>query len=144
MTERTSGPLAGIRVIDITNTVVGPAATQILGDLGADIVKIEPPGGDQLRHLGPARHEGMASMFLGLNRNKRSVVLNLKQADSRVVLARLLETADVLVHNMRPSAARRLGISYADLAQDHPRLVYASASAIAPMGPWPTSPLSMR
>ncbi|MBA2962363.1 MULTISPECIES: CaiB/BaiF CoA transferase family protein [Ramlibacter] len=140
MTESATGPLAHIRVVDITGTVVGPAATQILGDLGADVIKIEPPGGDQLRHLGPARHEGMASMFLGLNRNKRSMVLDLKQPGPREALDRLLQRADVLVHNMRPSAARRLGISYADLAQDHPRLVYASASGYRTDGPMADQP----
>jgi crotonobetainyl-CoA:carnitine CoA-transferase CaiB-like acyl-CoA transferase len=123
-----AGPLEGIRVIDITTTVVGPCATQILGDLGADVIRIESPEGDQLRNLGPARHEGMAAMFLGLNRNKRSIVLDLKRSESAAVLRRLLAGADVLVHNMRPGAAQRLGIAYADLAADHPRLVHASAS----------------
>jgi crotonobetainyl-CoA:carnitine CoA-transferase CaiB-like acyl-CoA transferase len=140
MTETATGPLARIHVVDITGTVVGPAATQILGDLGADVIKVEPPGGDQLRHLGPARHPGMASMFLGLNRNKRSVVLDLKQPGPRAALDRLLEGADVLVHNMRPSAARRLGISYADLAKDHPRLVYAAASGYRTDGPMADQP----
>jgi len=130
-----SGALQGIRVLDITSTVVGPCATQILGDLGADVVKIEPPEGDQLRHLGPARHEGMAAMFLGLNRNKRSVVLDLKSAAGHSALCRLLADADVLVHNMRPSAAQRLGISYVQLAAGHPRLIHASASGYRPDGP---------
>lgn len=134
------GALHGIRVIDITTTVVGPCATQILGDLGADVIRIESPEGDQLRHLGPARHAGMAAMFLGLNRNKRSIVMDLKRAESRPVLQRLLADADVLVHNMRPSAAQRLGISYRDLAADHPRLVYASASGYRPDGPMGDEP----
>ncbi|MBT2302506.1 CoA transferase [Variovorax paradoxus] len=135
-----TGPLQGIRVIDVTSTVVGPCATQILGDLGADVIRIEPPEGDQLRHLGPARHEGMAAMFLGLNRNKRSIVLDLKRGESKAALHRLLSKADVFVHNMRPKAAQRLGIAYADLAVDHPRLVYASASGYRPEGPLGNQP----
>jgi crotonobetainyl-CoA:carnitine CoA-transferase CaiB-like acyl-CoA transferase len=140
MNSTARGPLKGIRVIDITSTVVGPCATQILGDLGADVIKIESPGGDQLRHLGPARHEGMAAMFLGLNRNKRSVVLDLKSSDGQIVLRRLLQDADVLVHNMRPSAAERLGLAYAALASTHPRLVYASASGYRTDGPMANQP----
>ncbi len=133
--QRPTGPLQGLRVIDITSTVVGPLATQILGDLGADVIKIEPPGGDALRYLGPARNHGMGSLFLALNRNKRSVVLDLKQTPARQALDRLIETADVLLHNMRPAAARRLGLSYAALAPAHPRLVYASASGYRSDGP---------
>ena len=134
------GPLNDLRVVDITSTVVGPCATQILGDLGADVIKVEPPGGDQLRHLGPARNAGMSSMFLGLNRNKRSIVLDLKSDTGQQALHRLLDSADVLVHNMRPSAARRLNISYDQLALHHPRLVYASASGYRTDGPMADQP----
>ncbi len=129
------GALHGVRIIDVTSTVVGPAATQILGALGADVIKIEPPEGDQLRNLGPARHEGMAAMFLGMNRDKRSMVLDLKRPEAGAVLRRLVSGADVFVHNMRPGAAQRLGISYSDLAPGNPRLVYASASGYRPDGP---------
>lgn len=129
------GALQGVRIIDVTSTVVGPAATQILGALGADVVRVEPPEGDQLRNLGPARHEGMAAMFLGMNRNKRSMVLDLKTPEGGAVLRRLVSTADVFVHNMRPNAAQRLGIAYPDLAPGNPRLVYASASGYRPDGP---------
>jgi crotonobetainyl-CoA:carnitine CoA-transferase CaiB-like acyl-CoA transferase len=129
------GALQGVRVIDVTSTVVGPAATQILGALGADVIKIEPPEGDQLRNLGPSRHEGMAAMFLGMNRNKRSMVLDLKKPQAGEVLRRLVSGADVFVHNMRPDAADRLGISYSHLAPGNPRLVYASASGYRPDGP---------
>ena len=136
-TTRAPGPgaLHGVRIIDVTSTVVGPAATQILGALGADVIKIEPPEGDQLRNLGPSRHEGMAAMFLGMNRNKRSMVLDLKKPEAGDVLRRLVATADVFVHNMRPNAAHRLGISYPHLAPGNPRLVYASASGYRPDGP---------
>jgi crotonobetainyl-CoA:carnitine CoA-transferase CaiB-like acyl-CoA transferase len=131
----TPGALQGVRIIDVTSTVVGPCATQILGAQGADVVRIEPPEGDQLRNLGPARHEGMAAMFLGMNRNKRSIVLDLKTPEGGAALRKLVSTADVFVHNMRPNAAQRLGISYAQLSPGNPRLVYASASGYRPDGP---------
>jgi crotonobetainyl-CoA:carnitine CoA-transferase CaiB-like acyl-CoA transferase len=134
------GALHGIRVIDMTSTVVGPAATQILGELGADVIKIEPPEGDQLRNLGPSRNEGMAAVFLGMNRNKRSMVLDLKKPESGGVLRRLVADADVVVHNMRPNAAQRLGISYADLSAGNPRLVHASVSGYRADGPYRDRP----
>ena len=129
------GPLAGIRVIDLTAAVLGPVATQILGDLGAEVIKIEPPEGEMMRGIGPARHPGMAAYFLNLNRNKKSVVLDLKQPAAREALLRLAETADVLVHNMRPGAAARLGIDYAAVAARNPRIIYASASGYRNDGP---------
>jgi len=122
------GPLAGVRVVDLTAVVLGPVATQILGDLGAEVIKVEPPEGDVMRALGPAKHPGMAAYFLNINRNKKSVVLDLKRPAARAALLRLAATADVLVHNMRPDAARRLGIAYDAVAAASPRLIYASAS----------------
>jgi crotonobetainyl-CoA:carnitine CoA-transferase CaiB-like acyl-CoA transferase len=129
------GPLNGIKVIDLTTAVLGPLATQLLGDLGADVVKIESPAGDDMRNLGPARHPGMSAMFLNLNRNKRSVVLDLKQSVDHAALLRLIAGADVLVHNMRPQAATRLKISYSDLAAGNPRLIYASACGYSEASP---------
>lgn len=122
------GALAGVQVVDITTTVLGPVATQIPVDLGADVMKIEPSEGDPMRYLGPPRNEGTAAMFLAMNCNKRSIVLDLKKQESAEVLERLLAKADVVVHNRRPNAAERLGISYAHLSAMNPRLVYASAS----------------
>lgn len=122
-----TGPLAGIRVIDLTINVLGPVCTQILGDMGADVIKIEAPGGDYMRHLGPSRSDGMGVFFLNINRNKRSALLDLKQAEARTTLHRLIETADVFVHSMRPKAAERLGVNYQALSTKNPRLVYASA-----------------
>jgi crotonobetainyl-CoA:carnitine CoA-transferase CaiB-like acyl-CoA transferase len=122
------GPLTGVRIIDLTVAVLGPVATQILGDLGAEVIKIEAPEGDMMRSIGPMRHPGMAAYFLNINRNKKSVVLDLKKPAAQQALLRLAATADVLVHNMRPGAARRNGIGYAAVSKANPRIVYASAS----------------
>src|SRR5881394_1732397 len=130
-----SGPLAGIRVIDLTVAVLGPVATQILGDLGAEIIKIEPPEGEMMRGIGPARNPGMAAYYLNVNRNKKSVVLDLKQPRAHDALLRLAATADVFVHNMRPGAAERLGIDYAAIAAVNRRIVYAWASGYRKDGP---------
>jgi len=130
-----SGPLAGIRVIDLTAAVLGPVATQILGDLGAEVIKIEPPEGEMMRGIGPARNPGMAAYYLNVNRNKKSLVLDLKRPPAREALLRLAATADVLVHNMRPGAAERLGIDYAAVAVVNPRIIYAAASGYRKDGP---------
>ena len=126
------GPLAGIRVIDLTIAVLGPVATQILGDMGAEVIKVETPQGDPIRGLGPARHPGMGAYFLNVNRNKKSLVLDLKRPMARAALLRLAATADVLVHNMRPGAADRLGIAYAAIRAVSPSIVYAWASGYRP------------
>ena len=126
--NKPTGPLAGIRVIDVTTVVLGPYASQVLGDLGAEVIKVETRDGDTTRLIGPSRTPGMGSYFAGLNRNKRSIVLDLKQPASREALLRLVETADVFVHNMRIGAAQRLGLDYATLAARNPKLVYACAS----------------
>ena len=137
-----SEPLAGIRVIDLTSAVLGPVATQILGDMGAEVLKIEPPPGDPARLLGPSRHPGMGAYFLNINRNKKSVVLDLKRPAARQALLRLAETADIFDHNMRLAAAERLGVNYAAVASRNPRIVYAAAPDIAKTGSIATAPPS--
>ena len=131
-----SGPLQGVRVIDITTAVMGPYATRILGDLGADVIKVEPPQGDSVRGTGPARHAGMSAVFLGSNRNKRSIVLDLKQPAGREALLKLAAGADVLVYNVRPQAMARLGLTYADVAAVNPRIVYCGAYGYRQDGPY--------
>ena len=128
MTVTQKGPLDGVRVIDLTSVVLGPFGTQTLGDMGADVIKIEPPAGDLTRQIGPGRTAGMGSYYANLNRNKRSVVLDLKRPAAIAALWRMIETADVFVHNMRISAADRLGLTYAAMAARNPRIIHACAT----------------
>ena len=131
-----SGPLAGIRVIDVAIAVLGPVAAQVLGDMGAEVIKVETPDGDPMRQIGPARNPGMAAYFLNVNRNKKSLVLDLKRPAARAAMLRLAATADVFLHNMRPGAATRLGIDYQAIAAANPRIVYAWASGFRPDTPY--------
>ena len=130
-----AGPLAGIRVLDLTGVVLGPLATQVLGDYGADVIKVENPEGDLLRTAGVSLHRGMSSNFLSVNRNTRSLALDLKSPQGRQVLGRLLATADVLVHNMRVAAMEKLGFGYAAVAAIKPDIVYCAATGFGQDGP---------
>jgi crotonobetainyl-CoA:carnitine CoA-transferase CaiB-like acyl-CoA transferase len=121
------GPLAGIRVLDLTTVVMGPYATQILADLGADVVKLEPPAGDVMRHVGSMRNPAMGDLFLNANRNKRSIVLDLKRPEARDAALRLAAKADVLIHNIRPQAMERLGLGHEAVAGANPRIIYVAA-----------------
>jgi crotonobetainyl-CoA:carnitine CoA-transferase CaiB-like acyl-CoA transferase len=130
-----NGPLDGIRVLDLTSVVLGPLATQILADYGADVIKIEAPEGDLMRSNGVSVHTGMSSIYLALNRNKRSVALDLKSDDGAAALRQLIATSDVFVHNMRVAAIERLGFGYEAVARINPRIVYCAATGFGQDGP---------
>ena len=130
------GPLAGVRVVDLSMMLAGPWAADILGDQGADVIKVEMPGvGDHTRSL-RNRAGGISSMFLNINRSKRSITLNLKDPDGIEVLKELVKTADVLVQNFRPGVVERLGIGWEDLRVVRPELVYLSITGFGPRGPY--------
>lgn len=135
-TRAPSGPLAGVRVLDLTTVFMGPSATQMLADLGADVIKVEAPQGDSTRSIGPHGEQGLGPLFLGLNRNKRSVALDLKQPEAVAALLRLAQGADVLTTNVRPAAMRRLGLGPDVLLAVNPRLIYASMVGFSQRGPY--------
>jgi formyl-CoA transferase len=138
MTEtprKRTGPLAGVRVLDLTSVVLGPVATQILGDYGADVIKVESPDGDLMRANGTSKRRGMSSIFLSVNRNKRSIAIDLKSADGVEAIRRLLPTVDVLVHNMRVAAIERLGLGYEAARALNPKIVYCVATGFGEDGP---------
>lgn len=127
--------LKGLKVVDLSTIVLGPYATQFLGDLGADVVKVESPQGDVLRAVRPGRRDDLGVAFLNFNRNKRSLVVDLKQDRGRRVLHDLVRTADAVVHNMRSSTARGLGASYQELSSINPSLVYCYSPGFGSRGP---------
>ena len=137
---KATGPMAGVRVIDLTSNVLGPLATQTLGDMGADVIKVEAPDGDAMRDNGPGRNPGMSAFFLNMNRNKRSLAIDLKGPGAREVLAKLFETADVVVHSMRPAAAKKLGIDYESVQACNPRAICAYAPGYCTDGPFANRP----
>ena len=134
------GPLAGVRVLDLTTVLMGPYATQILGDFGADVIKVESPDGDVVRQIGPARHPDMGPLFMNVNRSKRDIALDLKRPEARPAILKLVEQADVLVTNIRPRAMARLGLSYEELAELNPRLIYAALVGYDQTGPYADRP----
>jgi crotonobetainyl-CoA:carnitine CoA-transferase CaiB-like acyl-CoA transferase len=135
-----TGPLTGLKILDLTTVLMGPYTTQILGDMGADVIKIESPEGDSVRGIGPFRNAGMGSIFLQANRGKRSIVLDLKQKQGREALLKLTETADVLVYNLRPQVMERLMLSYADVAASNPKIIYAGLFGYGQDGPYAARP----
>jgi crotonobetainyl-CoA:carnitine CoA-transferase CaiB-like acyl-CoA transferase len=128
------GPLSGIRVLDLSAYIAGPYGCTLLADQGADVIKIEPPDGDNLRKY-PSTLDSESRAFLGVNRSKLGLVLDLKQAEGLAMLMRLVRTADVLVHNFRPSVPRRLGIDFDQLKQINPRLIYCAVTGYGESGP---------
>ncbi len=128
-------PLDGIRVFDLTVAAVGPWATKLLGAMGADVIKVEAPGGDQLSHAVPPRIKGNSVLYISANHNKRMIELDLKQEADRAIALRILEKSDVFVNNMRPGAVERLGLGYDVVAKVNPRIVYVLASAYGRSGP---------
>jgi crotonobetainyl-CoA:carnitine CoA-transferase CaiB-like acyl-CoA transferase len=137
--DAAKGPCTGIRVVDFSTVISGPLCTQILGDLGADVVKVETPGGDFSRHTPPVR-EGMSGFFACFNRNKRSIQVDLKSDAGRDVAHRLCRDADVVVENFRPGVADRLGIGWKQLSAGNERLIYVSISGFGPDGPYAKHP----
>lgn len=131
-----SGPLAGIKVVEMTSVVLGPWACQMLADMGADVIKIEQPRGDSNRSLGASNNPGMAALYLTCNRNKRSIVLDLRIAGAKEALFALIKDADVFVHNNRPQVMTKLGLDYADLKKINPRLIYCGAYGYSKKGPY--------
>lgn len=136
MTDVDDLPLAGLKVVDMTTVIFGPLASQTLGDYGADVVKVEAPGGDTTRYAGPRVSPDMGSFFMGSNRNKRSVVLNIKQEQDRDVLRQLVAQADVFMHNTRPRKLEALGLGPTRLLELNPRLVYAGLHGFREDGPY--------
>jgi formyl-CoA transferase len=134
-----SGPLSGIKVLDLTTFVSGPFACSLLADLGADVIKIEPPDGDIQRHY-PSTLAGESRVFLGVNRGKRAAVINLKEEEGRAVLQQLIASADVLIENFRPAVPARLGIDYDTLKTKFPRLIYCAIRGYGDEGPMCDSP----
>jgi len=134
------GPLAGMTILDLTTVLMGPYATQILADMGADVIKVESPEGDIVRQLGPGRTPGMGGMFLNANRGKRSIVIDLKNPAGRDALLRLAARANAIVYNVRPQAMARLGLGYEALAAANPAIVYVGLFGYGQSGPYAAKP----
>ena len=133
---RTAGALAGIKVVDLTRVLGGPYCTMILSDHGAEVIKVEPPQGDEVRDWGPPFHEGDASYFIGVNRNKRAIALDMSKPEGKAILHRLLETADVLIENFKPGSMEKWGLGYPDvLSKKYPGLIHCRISGFGPDGP---------
>ena len=131
----TKGPLSGVRVIDLTAMVMGPYCTQILADMGADVIKVEPPNGDDTRYISVAPSPGMSGVFTNVNRGKRSVVLDLRAEADKAALTRLIQSADVFIHSMRSKAIAKLGFSYEAVAAINPAIVYTNCYGYSRRGP---------
>ena len=131
-----AGPLTGVRVLELTSVVLGPWACQILGDMGAEVIKVEPPRGDSNRQLGPSRSPNMSALYLTCNRNKRSIVLDLKQGAGREALLKLAAESDIFVHNFRPQAMARLKLDYEAVRAVNPAIIYCATYGYGKAGPY--------
>jgi crotonobetainyl-CoA:carnitine CoA-transferase CaiB-like acyl-CoA transferase len=132
-----AAPLEGVKIVEMTSVVLGPYACQMLGDLGAEVIKIEPPGGDTNRNLGPYQnHSDMSSLFMNCNRNKRSIMLNLKSERGKAAALKIMQDADVVVHNFRPAAMERLGLDYAAIREVNPSVIYCATYGYSKQGPY--------
>lgn len=134
------GPLDGVRILDLTSNFMGPFATLLLADMGAEVIKVESPSGDTTRGVGPSRHPGMAAIFLHLNRNKRSLCIDLKSPEGGEALRGMADEADVVFSSMRPAAMERLGLTYEELSQRNPGLVYCSVYGFGQGGRYADKP----
>ena len=131
------GALEGIRVVDLTRVLAGPYATMILGDLGADVIKVEAPGGsDDTRFWGPPFQNGMSAYYAAVNRNKRNITINLKEEKGKETIRRLVKTADVFIHNFKTGTMERLGLGYDELSPINPKLIYCSITGFGETGPY--------
>jgi len=135
-----AGPLKGLKIVDLTTVLMGPYATQTLADMGADVIKVEPPSGDTVRGIGPTHSPGMGHIFLHVNRNKRSIVLDLKKPEGLEAFYKIAQTADVVVYNIRPLAMKRLGITYEQLKALNPKIIYAGIYGFSEEGPYAGRP----
>src|SRR5208337_1610056 len=141
--KKGTGPLAGVRVVDLTAMVMGPYCTQIMADMGADVIKVEPPEGDGTRYISVGPVPGMSGIFVNVNRGKRSVVLDLRTDAGRTALRSLIQHADVFIHSMRAKAIAKLGFSYEDVAAANPAIITPTAMDIADVAPTGTSQPTM-
>ena len=134
------GPLQGIRVLDVSSVIMAPFAARVLGDMGADVIKVEPPSGDTVRAIGPMKHPGMGAMYLHTNRNKRSIALDLKSPAGHDAFLELVKTADVLLYNVRPRAMARLNLAYEQLRAINEKLIYVGTCGFDQSGPYAARP----
>lgn len=138
--RRMTGPLTGIKILDLTTVLAGPTATQLLADYGADVIKVESADGDLMRAAGPARNPGMGHVYLNANRNKRSITLDLKQPTAIGIMLELARSTDVLAYNVRTKSMERLGLGYEAVRQVNPRIIYAGALGFSQRGPYADRP----
>src|ERR1700743_1971909 len=129
------GPLAGLRVIDLTAMVMGPYCTQVMADMGADVIKVEPPGGDNTRYISAGPEPGMGGVYVSVNRGKRGVVLDLRSADGKAALRDLIPAGDVFIHSRRGTAIGRLGFGSPEVAALNPSVVYVNCYGYGRRGP---------